>query len=70
MPTMIPVKSSLLKEMGYDSETKELYLRFSGGQLYLYRNFPADLWARLKASPSQGKFFYANIKMQYPGVML
>ncbi|OHD15963.1 MAG: hypothetical protein A2Y38_01730 [Spirochaetes bacterium GWB1_59_5] len=43
----LPVVSSNLKSMGYDTASGTLEVEFSSGQVYRYRGVPPELWRRL-----------------------
>ena len=54
------VESSQIASVGHDGELLEV--EFKGGSVYQYADLPADTCAKMLASESVGKFFYANIK--------
>lgn len=56
MVEMIPVGSSRISEMGYDSETATVYVRFPDGVSWCYMNVPEDVWEQFVASSSKGRF--------------
>lgn len=60
-----PVKSSNIKAVGYDTETSELQVEFTGGGLYAYDAVPLDVYRDLTEAHSVGKFFHAKIKDVY-----
>lgn len=63
LPQINRVVSSQISEVGYDSESRTLYLRFvSNGALYAYQNVSEDLYGQLMGAPSIGSFFFAAIK--------
>ncbi len=47
----IDVKSSAISVIGYDEESRELYVRFRGGA-YTYLDVPAEDWVALWRSRS------------------
>ncbi|PCI28127.1 KTSC domain-containing protein [Candidatus Wolfebacteria bacterium] len=57
-----PVKSSNIKEVGYDHDEKILQLRFKSGGVHNYSPVGMELYLRFLRSPSKGKFFCSNIK--------
>ena len=60
---MSSVKSSQIESVGYDAETKTLYIEFKKGATYSYANVPqADYDNMLVPTMSVGKYFYAKIK--------
>lgn len=67
MTDMIPVESSNIKEIGYDSTLETLRVMFKTGKSYDYQEVPDSVWQAFKSAPSKGKFFHANIRSAYPG---
>lgn len=63
---MIPVKSSLIKAIGYDRDTQELTIEFKTGGKYRYKGFSESMWENFHTAESVGKFFVNNIKGNYP----
>ncbi len=66
MPEMIPVSSSNISAIGYDSPSQEVYVRFLNGSLYVYRGVPEFLFDEFKNAPSYGSFLHRNFKNSYP----
>ncbi len=62
---MIPVKSSLIKAIGYDEDTQKLTINFKTGGKYVYSEVPPAVWEAFRAAESVGRFFSANIKGGY-----
>jgi hypothetical protein len=56
MVEMFPVASTRISEMGYDSESATVYVRFTDGGSWCYMNVPQDVWDEFVASPSKGRF--------------
>ena len=67
MVELIPVASSLIKAVGYDSEKEELHVEFHKGKLtkYVYHGVPRAVFDAMVKSLSVGHFFLANVKKQY-----
>ena len=61
---MIPVSSSNLESVGYDTETKTLKIKFHNG-LYEYYNVPESIYHGLINASSKGKYHAAFIKNSY-----
>ena len=61
---MIPVSSSNLESVGYDTETKTLRIQFHNG-LYEYYNVPESIYYGLINASSKGKYHAAFIKNSY-----
>jgi hypothetical protein len=58
-----PVKrSSLVKSMGYDKETRTLEIEFLGGQVYRYSNVGPKLYRACRRARSVGGYFNRYIK--------
>ena len=62
----IPVQSSNLATIGYDSETETLEITFLKSGIYEYRNVPQIIYDELMNSPSHGSYFSREIKNTYP----
>ena len=62
---LIPVHSSSIRAVGYDEEREILYIRFIDGDLYEYREVPADEVIDLFQAKSIGWFVNKRIKPQY-----
>lgn len=60
---MVKVTSSQIRSIGYDSETKTLYVEFPNGTVYEYYNVPIEKYqAMLIPTVSVGSYFIQNIK--------
>jgi len=64
------VKSSNIKTVGYDLQTKILEVEFTGGGLYQYKNVERSTYDSMILSESIGKFFNANIKVNHEVVKI
>lgn len=62
---MIPVESSNLAEVGYDSSSSTLYVAFHSGGVYAYFNVPERVFHELLDAPSKGQYHARNIKNVY-----
>lgn len=65
-----PVTSSQLASVGYDPGTQTLEIEFNnhrGGptSVYQYDNVPPETHTAMMKAPSQGSYFYANIKGKF-----
>ena len=58
-----PVKSSFIKEIGWENGTLEI--KFSNDQVWQYFGVPPETWAGFRVAQSQGKFFHNYIKPNY-----
>jgi len=61
----IAVKSSNIKEIGYETVTKTMEVVFSNGTVYRYGGVPKKSYEEMVASESVGKYFHAKIKPFY-----
>jgi hypothetical protein len=66
MPDMISVSSSNVAEIGYDSSTQIVYVRFVDGKMYVYKGVPVLEFENLKNAPSIGSYLHRNFKNVYP----
>lgn len=62
---MYPVTSSQLSYIGYDEDTKELFITFKNGSTYRYENVPMHVFHELKHTKSVGTYFSDSIKNIY-----
>lgn len=62
------VKSSAVRAIGYDPESKTLAVHFSGGGLYHYGGVEPDVHADMLAAKSMGGFVAARLKGKFPAV--
>lgn len=61
---MNPVRSSHLKAVGYDEESRTMRVEFHNGT-YLYFDVPRTVYEGLLRAPSKGRFHAARIKYKY-----
>ncbi len=59
----VPVKSSNIKTIGWESGTLEI--EFHSGGIYQYSDVPAAIYTTMLDAPSKGKYFHKNIKDRY-----
>ena len=65
-PEMEPVSSSLVKEMGYDEENRELWLRLNnGGFFYVFSDVRKEVFEEMQACCSVGRYFQNHIRFVY-----
>jgi hypothetical protein len=62
----ISVSSSNLSSIGYDADSQTLEIEFHNGRLYQYAGVPEGEYEGLMSAASQGIYFNANIKNNYP----
>ena len=61
-----PLESKLLAAAAYIAPRRLLYLRFHSGDDYRYFTFPAEQYQEFLAAESQGRYFLAHIRNQFP----
>ena len=61
-----PLDSKLLAAAAYIAVRRLLYLRFNSGELYRYFTFPAEQYQDFLDAESQGRYFLAHIRNQFP----
>ena len=66
MLDMMTFTSSNLHSGLYDRGTMDLYIRFHGDRIYIYRMVPPNVWEELKSASSHGSYHYHNIRMSFP----
>jgi hypothetical protein len=59
------IESSNLKSTQYDTESKKLVVEFKNGIKYEYDEVPHNIFAQLRLSDSQGKFFNTSIAKSF-----
>jgi hypothetical protein len=62
---MVPVSSSDLARVGYDSNTEMLRVEFNSGGVYEYYGVPESEYLGLMNAGSKGSYFHGNIKNHY-----
>ena len=65
---MHPVKSSMASSVGYDPDSKMLYVQYTSGVRYRHANVPPAKFDALMASPSKGVYLNTHIKPHHPAV--
>lgn len=58
----VPVRSTNLHSVGYDSTTRLLTIEFQNGSVYDFEDVPQELHAELMKAESHGKFFHSRIR--------
>lgn len=66
----VPVQSSNVAEVGYDTATMTLEVAFRNGTVYQYFDIPEVLYQELLHAESVGKFLNTQIKNNYRYVKL
>ena len=60
------LESQLLAATAYAAQRRQLYLRFHSGEVYRYFTFPAEQYREFLDAESQGRYFLAHIRNQFP----
>lgn len=66
----LPVKSSNIAAIGYDSTSKTLEVEFHTGAAYSYENVPSSVVRAFRKAQSIGGYFAKQIKINYEGKRL
>lgn len=61
----VPVKSSNIREVGYDQDSNILEILFVDGGLYRYFDVPLTVYEGILSAISPGKYFHANVLKVY-----
>ncbi|MES2827035.1 MAG: KTSC domain-containing protein [Bacteroidota bacterium] len=54
--------SSVVADMHYDEEKKELTIVYVSGSVYVYKSVPKNIYISLRAARSKGKYLNEVIK--------
>ncbi len=60
-----PVRSSNIRSIGYEVETRTLEVEFHSGGVYQYSGVPETVFQGFMRSASKGSFFHDHIQDQY-----
>ncbi|HKP24061.1 MAG TPA: KTSC domain-containing protein [Dongiaceae bacterium] len=63
-----PIKSSVIAAVGYDPKFQWLEVELKTGNLYLYREVPANIHQAFMAALSKGSFYNLYVRDDYPFV--
>ena len=66
MSKMIPVESSMIQAVGYDSKTRMLEVLFNSGRIYCYEGVPPKIYKELMAAESKGRYMRSEIINVFP----
>ena len=59
------VDSSVFEAVSYHSEERQLYLRFHGGRVWRYFDFPEHQYDEFLGSESLGRYFGKHIRGKF-----
>lgn len=57
---------SAITEIAYDADRAKLFVRFDGGDRYVYVGVPGEVHRSFLESPSRAGYFDAAIRDNYP----
>ncbi len=60
------VRSSNIRSVGYDPQSRKLEVEFHGGAIYEYSGVPETIHKGLMQAASKGAYFHDHIKDRYP----
>jgi hypothetical protein len=60
-----PVKSRILRSVGYDDSTKNLEIEFQTGLVYQYSGVPPKVYMDLMRSSEVGKYFSEKVRPRF-----
>ena len=60
-----PVKSRILRSVGYDDSTKILEIEFTSGLVYQYSGVPPKVYADLMHSEEIGKYYSEKVRPKF-----
>jgi hypothetical protein len=60
-----PVKSRILRSVGYDDSTKILEIEFHTGLVYQYSGVPSKVYKDLMHSDEIGKYFSEKVRPRF-----
>lgn len=61
----VAVVSSVFTAAAYDSDKRQLYLRFRSGKVYRYLGFPSEQYDEFLAADSKGRYFAHRVRGQF-----
>jgi KTSC domain len=67
---MLPARSTMAAQVGYDEDREILQIEFNNGSVYQYSAVEPELWEDLQSSDSIGSFYNQEIKGYYPSVKI
>ena len=62
-----PVKSSVVRAIGYDARNRVLEVEFHSGRVYEYFDVPRRVFDTLRTTDSVGKYFNEVVKVNHRG---
>lgn len=65
---MIAVRSSVIRAIDYDVDTRILFILFNSGLLYKYRSVPERIFNGLLNARSKGTYYNSYVKGRFSEV--
>lgn len=65
METVQIKNSSQIDKVSYNADTKYLFVTFTNGKRYSYKDVPENVFKELVSAESVGSYFIKNIKTKY-----
>ena len=62
---MIPVQSSTISAIGYDSKAQQMDVRFRGGGVYTHHGVSPDDHIKFMNAPSMGRHYHDHFKGRF-----
>lgn len=62
----VPVRSSNIRSVGYDSGTSTLEVEFHSGGVYQYSGVPETVYQGFMRAASKGSYFHDHVRDRYP----
>ena len=62
---VVVFSSSVIREIDYDADRRELTVSLASGKVYIYRRVPPEAFAEFAAARSKGAHFNAHIRDKY-----
>ena len=66
LPHMELVTSSNVAAIGYEDDTRCLFVRFNDGGLYRYEGVSLETYQAFMSAPSKGRFVWRQLRGKYP----
>lgn len=60
------VESTAISDIRYEDERQKLFVRFEGGDEYVYVGVPGEVHRSFVAADSKGRFFVSEIRDRFP----
>jgi hypothetical protein len=61
----LPVKSCILRSVGYDAAQKNMEIEFCSGLVFQYSGVPSKVYADLMSSGAVGKYFSEKVRSRF-----